>query len=114
MAEPADVGHRSTREAALVDAFVHLSDTLVDDYDVIDFLHFLTASCVDLIDIDEAAVMLAAPSGPLQAIASSTERSRLLELFELQNQDGPCLDAFRSGLVVSAPDLASEHRRWPT
>ena len=114
MADPAEMRHRLSREAALVDAFVHLSDTLVDDYDIIDFLHFLTASCVGLVEIDEAAVMLAAPSGLLQAIASSTERSRMLELFELQNHDGPCLDAYRGGLVVSAADLAEESGRWPT
>jgi transcriptional regulator with GAF, ATPase, and Fis domain len=102
------------REVAIVDAFVYLSDTLVADYDVIEFLHFLTERCVDFSAVDEAAVMLAAPSGHLQAVASSSERSRLLELFELQNQDGPCLDAYRSGIVVTSADLSLERDRWPT
>ena len=101
------------REAAIVDAFVHLSDTLVDEYDVIEFLHYLTERCIDLVEVDEAAVMLAAPSGNLQAVASSSERSRLLELFELQNQDGPCLDAFRQGTTVWSADLSAEPERWP-
>ena len=114
MADATGERRGSSRESALLDAFVHLSDTLVDDYDIIDFLHFLTASCVELVEIDEAAVMLAAPSGRLQSIASSTERSRLLELFELQNHDGPCLDAFRHGAVVAAADLTKERDRWPT
>jgi GAF domain-containing protein len=102
------------REVAIVDAFVYLSDTLVADYDVIEFLHFLTERCVEFSAVDEAAVMLAAPSGLLQAVASSSERSRLLELFELQNQDGPCLDAYRSGIVVSSADLSLDGDRWPT
>jgi len=102
------------RESAIVDAFVHLSDTLVADYDVIEFLHFLTACCVELGDVDEAAVMLAAPSGHLQAVASSSERSRLLELFELQNQDGPCVDAYRTGEVIASTDLRRDRDRWPT
>ena len=102
------------REIAIVDAFVYLSDTLVADYDVIEFLHFLTERCVEFSAVDEAAVMLAAPSGLLQSVASSSERSRLLELFELQNQDGPCLDAYRSGIVVSSPDLSLDRDRWPT
>lgn len=101
------------REGAIVDAFVHLSDTLVDEYDVIEFLHYLTESCIDLVAVDEAAVMLTAPSGTLQAVASSSERSRLLELFELQNRDGPCLDAFRHGTTVWSGDLAAEPERWP-
>jgi transcriptional regulator with GAF, ATPase, and Fis domain len=102
------------REVAIVDAFVYLSDTLVADYDVIEFLHFLTERCVEFSAVDEAGVMLAAPSGRLQAVASSSERSRLLELFELQNRDGPCLDAYRAGTVVSSADLALDRDRWPT
>ncbi|MCU1396190.1 MAG: hypothetical protein JWM34_4618 [Ilumatobacteraceae bacterium] len=98
----------------MIDAFVRLSDTLVDDYDVIDFLTYLTQRCVEFSHADEASVMLAAPGGRLHHIASSTERSRLLELFEVQNDDGPCLDAYRSGEVVAAADLTLEAERWPT
>src|SRR3954454_15229459 len=103
----------TNRESSIVDAFVRLSNTLVADYDIIEFLQFLTQRCVQLVDVDEAAVMLASPSGHLQAVASSSERSRLLELFELQNEDGPCLDAYRTGVVVIASDLAHAGDRWP-
>jgi hypothetical protein len=101
------------REAAIIDAFVHLSDTLVEDYDVIEFLHFLSERCVELTDIDEVGVMVGALPGRLHAVAASTERSYLLELFEVQNEDGPCLDAFRGGVDVSAEDLSEESDRWP-
>ena len=93
-------------KGAIFNTFVRLSDTLVDHYDIIEFLHFLTERCVELSEVDEAAVMLTAPSGHLQAIASSSERSQLLELFELQNRDGPCLDLVESGAVVTSPDLS--------
>ena len=102
-----------SREGTIADAFVHLADTLVVDYDIIDFLHYLIERCVGLIDADEAGVMLASPSGHLQPVASSTERIRMLELFELQNQDGPCLDAFRTGETVTAPNLEEDRDRWP-
>ena len=102
------------REAAIVEAFVHLSDTLVDDFDVIEFLHYLTERCVAFSAVDEAAVMLASPTGNLQAVAASTERSRLLELFELQNVEGPCLDSLRAGEVVHSEDLNADLDRWPT
>ncbi len=113
MAE-ADATTGVSREASIIDAFVHLADTLVDDYDVIEFLHVLTRSCIDLVAVDEAAVMLVTPAGTMQAVASSSERSRLLELFELQNHDGPCLDAFRSGNVITSADLSMERTRWPS
>ena len=102
------------REQAIITTFVRLADTLVDNFDVIDFLRLLTERCIDLIDVDEAAIMLASPSGPLQAVASSSERSHLLELFEIQNKDGPCLDAYRLGVAVWSEDLNLELDRWPT
>ncbi len=102
-----------SREGSVADAFVHLADTLVVDYDIIDFLHYLIERCVGLLDADEAGVMLASPSGHLQPVAASTERIRMLELFELQNQDGPCLDAFRTGETVTAPNLEEDRDRWP-
>ncbi|MEO6125262.1 MAG: GAF and ANTAR domain-containing protein [Ilumatobacteraceae bacterium] len=111
MADPRDV--RSDRESRIVDAFVRLADTLVEDYDVIDFLHFLVERCVELIDVDEAAIMLVSPAGVLQPVAASTERGRLLELFEIQNQDGPCLDAYRHGTTVMSADLNDDYERWP-
>jgi GAF domain-containing protein len=107
------LGGPSSRESLIVDAFLHLADTLVEDYDVIEFFHFLTERCVELVEIDEAAIMLVSPSRRLEAVASSSERSRLLELFELQNREGPCLDAFHGRLVVSSSDLANEEARWP-
>ena len=103
----------SGREAAIVATFVRLADTLVDTYDVIDFLQYLCERCVELIGIEEAGVLLAAPTGNLQAVAASSERTRLLELFEVQNSDGPCLDSFRSGDEVYATDLEQARERWP-
>ena len=102
------------REGDIIDALVHLADTLVADYDVIDFLHYLIARCTELIDIDEAGVMLADPAGQLHPVAASTEQVRFLELFEVQNHDGPCLDAFRTGRIIVAADLTDHRQQWPT
>jgi transcriptional regulator with GAF, ATPase, and Fis domain len=98
----------------LLETFVHLADTLVADYDVIEFLNYLIERCIMLSDIDEAGVMLTDPHGHLHAVAASTEEVQLLELFELQNHDGPCLDAFRSGNPVTAADLHEHLEQWPT
>src|SRR5882757_5980124 len=91
----------------LVETFVELADTLIDDFDVIDFLHLLVDRCVELLDVDAAGLLLANPRGELQVIATSSEQVRLLELFQLQNDEGPCLDAFGGGIVISQPDLAT-------
>ena len=102
-----------TREADVVRSLVEMADTLVDDYDVVDLLTGLTDRCVTLLGLSAAGVMLASPSGSLGLVASSSEAMRLLELFELQAQEGPCLDAFRTGGRVDQEDLQAASGRWP-
>jgi transcriptional regulator with GAF, ATPase, and Fis domain len=101
-----------TREAQLNETFVELADTLVNPFDVADLLHTLATRCVELFDLDAAALMLTDQGGNLRVVASSIEQARILELLELQNQEGPCLDCFRSGEPVAEGDLASSDR-WP-
>ena len=101
------------REAMLARTLVELADTLVADFDVVDLLSLLTDGCVDVLDVAAAGLMLATPAGDLRVMASSSEASRLLELFELQAQEGPCLDCYRTGEPVLNQDLASAGGRWP-
>ncbi len=103
----------SDRETALAEAFVGLADTLVAGFDVIDLLHRLTEVCVKLLRVDAAGLLLSDQRSGLQMMASSSESSRLLELFQLQNDEGPCLDCYRTGLPVAAIDMAAATRRWP-
>ena len=102
-----------TRESDVVRSLVEMADTLVDDYDVVDLLTGLTDRCVSLLGVTAAGVMLASPSGGLALVASSSEAMRLVELFELQAQEGPCQDAFRSGERVGQEDLRAGSGRWP-
>jgi transcriptional regulator with GAF, ATPase, and Fis domain len=97
----------------LSETFVELTDTMVADFDVIDFLHVLTDRSVQLLDVSAAGLLLADPRGELRVVAASSEAARLLELFQLQNDQGPCLDCFRAGQPVAAADLAAAARRWP-
>ena len=103
-----------TREADVVRSLVEMADTLVEDYDVVDLLTGLADRCVNLLGVSAAGVMLASPAGSLGLVASSSEAMRLLELFELQAQEGPCLDAFRTGEPVGHENLESGAGRWPS
>jgi transcriptional regulator with GAF, ATPase, and Fis domain len=100
------------RERLLARAFVRLADTLVDEFDVVEFLHSLSADSVEIIGAEAASVMLADTHGGLRLVASSEERMRLLELFEIQSAQGPCLDAFGTGQTVQAT-AAESRSRWP-
>ena len=103
-----------SREQDLLAAFVEFADTLVDDYDVVEFLHRLAERCVELIDVSEAGIMLADRDGSLRYVASSSERMRLIELFELQHDEGPCVDAYRTGIAVQSESADDANTRWPT
>jgi GAF domain-containing protein len=97
----------------LARAFVEFADTLVDDFDVHDLLHVLVRRCVELFDVVEAGLLLADDDGQLRVAVSSSERARLLELLQVQNDEGPCLECYRSGAVVDAGRLDVAEDRWP-
>ena len=101
------------RESLLARTLVELADTLVADFDVIELLTVLTDGCVDVLDVTATGIMLVAPEGDLRVMASSSEAMRVLELFELQSQEGPCLDSYRTGSAVLNQDLTTADLRWP-
>ena len=102
-----------SRERDVTSAFVRLASSLVQGYDVVDLLSELTADCAHLLGIASAGLLLADERGVLHVVAASSERTRQLELFQVQRADGPCRDCYLDGSPVSAPDLANEAGRWP-
>jgi GAF domain-containing protein len=96
----------------LSETFVELTDTMVADFDVIDFLQVLTDRSAQLLDVSAAGLLLADQRGELRVVAASSEAARLLELLQLELGQGPCLDCFRSGRAVTATDLGTDGR-WP-
>ena len=95
------------------ETFIELTDTLVTDFDIIEFLGRLSVRCTDLLGVAACGVLLADHHGVLNAVAASTEETRLLELSQLQDSEGPCLDAYRTGEAVQCVDLADAGMRWP-
>lgn len=103
----------SSSDRQIWQAFAQLADTLITDFDVIDFLHTLAQHCVDLLDASSCGILLADHTGRLNLIAASTEQARQLELFQSQAVEGPCVDAYHTMAPVSCPDLRADRDRWP-
>ncbi|MFE2418831.1 GAF domain-containing protein [Streptomyces hokutonensis] len=103
------------RERRLAEIFVEVADSLVEDFDVIDLLHRLSARCVELLDVSAAGILLVDAHGELQIIAASDEHTRLLELFALQHDQGPCVECYRTGAARTNIDLnrAETTAAWP-
>ncbi len=102
-----------SRERDVTRAFVELASSLANGDDVVDLLSRLTADCARLLDVASAGLLLADGRGVLHVMAASSERTRQLEVFQVQRADGPCRDCYLDGSPVSAPDLAEEVDRWP-
>lgn len=94
-------------------AFVKITDTLVADYDVLDLLHALVESSVELLDAAAAGLLLAGPHGDLQVVASTSERSQLVEILQLEAGSGPCVESYRTGTMVVVEDIKALSGRWP-
>jgi GAF domain-containing protein len=97
----------------LAKVFVEVADTLIDEFDLIDFMHMLAERTADLVGASAVGLLLADQRGRLEFLAASDEDTKLLELFQVQNDEGPCLDAFRTGTPVINADLADAGARWP-
>jgi transcriptional regulator with GAF, ATPase, and Fis domain len=100
-------------EQQLAAAFVELADTLVDDFDVVDFLHRVTVRCAEVLGVSAAGVLLTDQRGALRVVAASTEKTRLLELLQSQTDQGPCPECFHTGRPVAVADLSAAACRWP-
>ena len=101
------------RYESLANAFVSLADTLVADYDVVELAHQLVDSSMALLPVDAVGIVLVDPLGDVHVLASSSEQSRLLEVFQIQADAGPCLEAYRTGQPVVVDDLTVDPNRWP-
>ena len=97
----------------LTEVFVEMADTLVDDYDSVDFLHRLTEHAAAISGAGAVGLMLADHQGRLQSFAASNDTARQLELLQLQVDEGPCFDCFATKAPVMEAQLAMTHGPWP-
>lgn len=100
-------------ESDVTEAFVSLAGGLAAGDDVVELLTTLTTQCARLLDVASAGLLLADERGVLHVLAASSERTRELEAFQVQREDGPCRDSYLGGAAISVPDLAAETGRWP-
>lgn len=101
------------RERRISAAFVSIANSLAEGYDAVDLFDGLTEGCAHILDIASAGLLLADEHGVLHVVAASSQATRDLELFQLQREEGPCLECYRGGVPVLVDDLSAQATRWP-
>jgi GAF domain-containing protein len=102
----------TNREAQLGSIFVRLADTMVDDYDMVELLDTLVEECKTVLDVAESGLVLADSDMGLQVMASTSERSSLIEALQLREHEGPCMQCYATGEVVTIHDIRELGDRW--
>ena len=92
--------------------FVDVADTLVADFDVVDFLTTLCEHATVVSGADAVGIMLKDHRGELRFMASSNDAGRSLELAQLRLGEGPCLDCVQTMEPVVNTDLTLADT-WP-
>jgi transcriptional regulator with GAF, ATPase, and Fis domain len=91
---------------------VDLAENLID-VDALELLTVLVERTVDLLGVAASGLLIADGQGQMQLAASSSESARLLKLYQIQHDEGPCLECYRSGQPVSAGSMQEAGSRWP-
>ena len=97
----------------LADFFLEAADTLVDDFDVVDFFQSLTDHVALVSGAEATGLVLVDHQGRVRFMAANNESGRMLELYQIQASEGPCLDCVKAGEPVVNADLAHAEGRWP-
>lgn len=109
--EPPTADRRATASSVpLAHAFVELADNLTEEFDVLGTLQVLADRCVELLEVDAAALVHGAPNDPRVVVSSAS--ARLLDLLEV-DADSPATACLRSGEALVDLPLADAAERWP-
>lgn len=96
----------------LARTFVDLARSVNSGVDIVEVYSMLSDRCVQLLSVEACGILLIDPRGDLRVIGSSSHSAELLDLFQVQNDEGPCLVCCRTGESISDSEL-SEQGPWP-
>lgn len=98
--------------AVLAATFVELTGLAVRGSDPVDMFMRISQRAVGLLPVEACGILLRDPGGVLHAVGSSSTSARVLDLFQVQNEEGPCLECLTTCEPVSV-DAGEASHRWP-
>lgn len=100
----------ATPDRRLLQVLVSFASTMVSDYTAEEALDHLMQQVPPLLGVEGAGVMLEDDTGELRFVSASNDGVRLIEEYQVQTGQGPCVLAYETGDPVQADDLTREDR----
>ncbi|WP_067813791.1 GAF and ANTAR domain-containing protein [Nocardia inohanensis] len=97
---------------ALLKVLARFARLLPVDYDVATALDELVDGITAVLGVSGVGVSLEM-NGRLRFVTAPDERSAAIERCQEDAQQGPCVDAYRTGKPILVADLARRAREWP-
>jgi hypothetical protein len=98
--------------AELAVTLIEITRSVTQGAETIEIFTELAEKCVGLLPVSAAGILLRDVSGTLQVIGASSPSAHLLDLFQVQNEEGPCLECTMTGIGVSDIELSATGP-WP-
>ena len=95
-------------DAAARELLARFAKTLVREFDLDEVLHELAGELQQILDVAGAGVMLADSDDNLRFVSSSDDTLKYLEDLQIELDEGPCLQAYRTRQRVMATDLRND------
>jgi len=93
-------------------AFADAAAAVVNQEDVADTLAKLLGKCAELTGHDALGLLVRTGSGHIELLAATSHQATELELYQLQHDEGPCLESIGAGQVVTAVGEDEISVRW--
>jgi ANTAR domain len=101
----------SPRTAA--QAFADATSALIRDHDVTDVLSRLVRDSAELLSADAVGVLVSNSQGEVELLSSTSHDLTELELFQIQQDAGPCIECMRTTAIVAVIGTEQINARWP-
>jgi transcriptional regulator with GAF, ATPase, and Fis domain len=98
--------------SSVTQAFVDATAAMVEDRDVADTLAKLLHDCATSTAANAIGLLVTDERGDLDVLSATSHQATELEIYQLQHDAGPCIDAVRSGTSVAVATDGDIKARW--
>jgi transcriptional regulator with GAF, ATPase, and Fis domain len=98
---------------SVTQAFAEVTAALTSGRDVTDTLDRLVRDSAEVLGAQAVGLLIKVNEDELELLSATSHQIAELELFQIQHDTGPCIEAIRTGSAVTAASQDDIRVRWP-